>query len=457
MMKRLLNISLAIILALGLNFVMLPNRLVVAQTTVYVDASNIAGPWDGTFANPYQNIQDGINAAASGDTVQVNAGIYYENITLESGVIVQGQGAAFTTIDGGGNGWVVTANNIGAVAKLDGFTITNGKAIGGTFGGGGISINVWIGVSSPTISNNTVINNDGLGIYTTYFSESIITDNFITGNLQGIRTDNSWPIITNNIITDNSEYGIYNEYAAPTITNNIISGNGVHGIHNNTCNEGQWGSPIITNNTITSNSGSGIRGYQSELIISNNIITSNFEYGISEFPAYASIDYNNVWGNLLGEYQDTLAGPNDISLDPIFVDTTSRDYRLQSGSPAIDAGDNTAVPVWLTTDFEGDLRIMGTAVDMGADEYAGSTNNLLLQVEEMFEEGLIDNHGVLDSLISQINAAINKIENGQTKPAENILYAFINSVQAQAGKHISLEAAEILITDAEYIISQLAQ
>ncbi len=457
MVKRLLSISLAIILALGLNFATLPDQLVMAQTTIYVDVINIAGPWNGTLVNPYQNIQDGINAAGSGDTVLVNAGTYYENITLESGVIVQGQGAAFTTIDGGGSGWVVTANNIGAVAKLDGFTITNGRAIGGTFGGGGVSIDVWTGISSPTISNNTVINNDGLGIYTTYFSESMITNNIITGNLQGIRVNNSWPIITNNIITDNSEYGIYNEYAAPTIANNIISGNGIHGIHNNTCNEGQWGSPIITNNTITGNSGSGIRSYQSELIISNNIITGNSEYGISESPPFASVDYNNVWGNSLGEYQDTSAGPNDISQNPMFVDITGGDYHLQSGSPAIDAGDNTAVPSWLTIDFEGDLRILGTAVDIGADEYTSSTDNLLLQIEQMFEEGLIDNRGVVGSLISKINAAINMMDNDQTKPAENILNAFINSVYAQAGKHISLEAAEILITDAQYIISQLIE
>ena len=64
-MKRLLTISLAIVLALGVGIVALPAQPTMAGTTIYVDASNTTGPWDGTEANPYQNIQDGITAACS--------------------------------------------------------------------------------------------------------------------------------------------------------------------------------------------------------------------------------------------------------------------------------------------------------------------------------------------------------------------------------------------------------
>jgi hypothetical protein len=38
-------------------------------------------------------------------------------------------------------------------------------------------------------------------------------------------------------------------------------------------------------------------------------------------------------------------------------------------SPTIDTGSNAMVPGGLTTDFEGDARIVGPAVDMGADEF----------------------------------------------------------------------------------------
>ena len=46
-----------------------------------------------------------------------------------------------------------------------------------------------------------------------------------------------------------------------------------------------------------------------------------------------------------------------------------------------------------------------------------------------------------------------KIDQGKAKTAENILNAFINHVRAQAGKHVAPEAAEVLIADAEYVIS----
>jgi len=79
--------------------------------------------------------------------------------------------------------------------------------------------------------------------------------------------------------------------------------------------------------------------------------------------------YNNDYSSMLGSW--TKEGGND-DFDPLFVG--SGDYHLQSDSPCIDVGDNSA-PQIQNDDFEGNPRIVdgdvdGNAiVDMGADEY----------------------------------------------------------------------------------------
>ena len=57
----------------------------------YVDDSNTGGPWDGlSWATAFQLIQDGVDAASSGDEVWVVGATYEESVTLVSGVSVYG-------------------------------------------------------------------------------------------------------------------------------------------------------------------------------------------------------------------------------------------------------------------------------------------------------------------------------------------------------------------------------
>ncbi|NIM93050.1 MAG: hypothetical protein GTO18_04985 [Anaerolineales bacterium] len=58
--------------------------------------------------------------------------------------------------------------------------------------------------------------------------------------------------------------------------------------------------------------------------------------------------------------------PNDLwMVDPLFVDYASGDYRLQSGSHAVDTG----VDIGVTLDFDGNTRPQGAGFDMGAFEH----------------------------------------------------------------------------------------
>ena len=51
-----------------------------------------------------------------------------------------------------------------------------------------------------------------------------------------------------------------------------------------------------------------------------------------------------------------------------YVDPGSYDYHLQATSPCIDQGTSTGMPAGLTVDIDGENRVQGGGVDMGADE-----------------------------------------------------------------------------------------
>jgi hypothetical protein len=80
-----------------------------------------------------------------------------------------------------------------------------------------------------------------------------------------------------------------------------------------------------------------------------------FEVDVS---ASTSITYSNVRGSF--------PGTGNINTDPLFVDAAGGDYRLQAGSPCIDAGDPATT---LTEDIDGNSRPAGSGYDMGAYEY----------------------------------------------------------------------------------------
>jgi len=71
--------------------------------------------------------------------------------------------------------------------------------------------------------------------------------------------------------------------------------------------------------------------------IRNTIITNCTTYGI--LGNVSQLDFNNVWNNGVNYEEGAKPGLHDISVDPLYVDAASHDYRLQPGSPCINAGD----------------------------------------------------------------------------------------------------------------------
>jgi len=69
--------------------------------------------------------------------------------------------------------------------------------------------------------------------------------------------------------------------------------------------------------------------------------------------------------------------------------------------------------------------------------------------------GWIDNAGIVTSLDVKLDNAKKKLSQGDNNTARNILGAFINEVEAQAGKHLTSEAYALLKYNAAYIMSNL--
>ena len=79
--------------------------------------------------------------------------------------------------------------------------------------------------------------------------------------------------------------------------------------------------------------------------------------------------YHSDLGDLR-HVKGTFNQADNLNTAPLFVNSAANDFHLRSASPLIDAGTLTVPdpPGLPATDFEGDLRVIGPAPDIGADE-----------------------------------------------------------------------------------------
>jgi parallel beta-helix repeat protein len=200
-------------------------------TTIYVDDSNTAGPWNGTENYPYKTIHDGMTAATDGDKIFVFSGTYHEKVDFTKDVTLTGENKDSTFVDGGSTGHVIYAHGLPEdkiQVSIKNLTIRN--ALGGGFDciafsyvmtseisnnkilnsqeGEGISIDHCQGL---TIRANTIMNNKIAGISVTASEQNTIENNIIQSNQKGIHlaSFSANNQLTSNSIRDNTMYGVY--------------------------------------------------------------------------------------------------------------------------------------------------------------------------------------------------------------------------------------------------------
>ena len=221
--------------------------------------------------------------------------------------------------------------------------------------------------SSPTVTNCAFSGNNGGnggGIGNDYCSPTVtnctFTDN--TANYGGgMRNYDCSPTVTNCTFTGNTADeggGMWHVYGSPTVTNCTFSvnianyGGGMYNHYN--C------SPTVTNCTFTGNTtiyGGGMYNWHSTPTVTNCILWSDSPDEIFDDDSSMTVTYSDVQGGW--------AGTGNIDTDPMFADAEG---RLLAFSPCLDAGNDAAVPGSVTTDLDGNPRIQGVCVDMGAYE-----------------------------------------------------------------------------------------
>jgi len=308
-------------------------------------------------------------------------------------------------------------------AILDGFTISEGHS--NDQGGGLINIGTSPTLVDVTFGGNTATGQGG-GLYNQGGSPALANVTFgnnSAGEGGGIYSEAGDPTLVNVIFRGNTAGGdgggMYNDAGNPSLANVIFSGNAAGGNGGGMVNTGS--SPVLVNVSFSGNAAVGNGGAMynqgGSPTLANSILWGNtaptgaqiYNDGSTPTLSFSLVQDSGgsgaSWDNSLGT-----DGDGNMDQDPLFVrhpgpgsdgtwgtpDDDYGDLHLQLASPAIDAGDDSALPADtldldgdgdtvepLPFDLDGNPRNLYAAVDMGAFEEHCFFSNMAQGVDSL--------------------------------------------------------------------------
>jgi hypothetical protein len=214
------------------------------------------------------------------------------------------------------------------------------------------------GVYRGTLTNCTLTENSarfGGGASESTLNNCTLTTNKVTLRGGGVMLS----VLTNCVLMGNSAYfggGSFNG----TLANCLLFGNSSYvggGVLAGTLNN-----CTLTGNSATNGGGGANFGTLNNCIIYFNSASDGANYNSSILDYCCTIPMPTN-------------GTGTITNAPLFVDQANGDFRLQTSSPCINAGNN-AYASGLTTDLDGNPRIQGGTVDIGAYELQAPASRL---------------------------------------------------------------------------------
>jgi hypothetical protein len=351
--------------------------------------------------NCFKTIAAGLKHAHSGDSIDVVAGFYLENIRIgknskkgeKISVSLNGSGPGSTIIDGGARGTVVSISQ--AAVLLTGVTIQNGSASGIAVHDGTLALSNCVMTNNKATGSGggidfEVSNHPPKGTPQLHIDNTTISGNTTNAFGGGLAISGGSNNITDSTISGNSSIGgngggVEISGGQTTLTNSTISGNQATGAEPFGGGINCIGTLVLNNVTIANNSaigdkskGGGLFALGCSATVANTIIAGNSAFygaqndcgGNLSSQGHNLIDYNgcvtsgDTSSDIIGE--DAMLGPLQLN-SPGGTETQA----LLIGSPAIGAGapgTNNSTgpgPQCLPTDQRGVTRPTG-ACDIGA-------------------------------------------------------------------------------------------